>query len=439
MNFNPSILFFAGQLYFCELMFLIDKPKRKLFPLRMIFGFAAYLTLSYFITWIPLQHYLMMMFWYIGIIIYSLALNLFVFKANLFEDVFALNAGYAIQNGIFSLNSVVGFFLPSFDFSTWSGRLSYDVLFQILPYVLFWIPFYFIVVKKRVQNGILAKQNWKVFLMLVIVVAVTICLGVLSGYRFGDYIQYNRFQSQVIFRISIIICCILMLVLQFSICTIDKNKRDIDLLNCMIEMQKNQYQLSKNTIDLLNVKFHDLKHQLSSIQLLNDDEKAKQLEEVKKKASVYNSIAKTGNASLDLVLMEKNLLCHKYNIALSYIVKNGSEMSFIQAGDLYSILANAFDNAIDYVKNLDDEKKYINLNISKKLDKFFLHMDNYLEKTPVMEDGLPVSTKKEEKELHGYGIRSMKMIAEKYGGELSVTVLRNSFELNIMIPVIENE
>lgn len=416
-------------------MFLIDKPKRKLFPLRLIFGLLAYLTLSNFITSIPFPHFLLTMFWFVGIIFYSLLLHLFIFKVSVFEAIFAINAGYTIQNMIFSLNIVINFFLPPFDFSTFSGRLSYDIHFQILPFLVICLPFYFLFVKKRVQNGTLAKQNWKVFLMLLVVMLVTIFLGVLSDYRFSNYDQYNRFQSQIVFRIAIIICCFLMLFLQFSICTIDKNKRDIDMLNYMLEMQKNQYQLSKNTIDQLNIKFHDLRHQLSSLQLLNDTEKTKQLEEVKKKASVYNSIAKTGNASMDLVLMEKNLLCHKNDIALSYIVKNGAELSFIQPAEIYSMFANALDNAIDYVKNLNQEKRYINLNVSKRMDNFFIHMDNYLEEPLKMNDGIPVSTKNLEKGYHGYGIRSIKLIVEKYQGEMVIHASEHDFSLNIMIPV----
>ena len=50
-----------------------------------------------------------------------------------------------------------------------------------------------------------------------------------------------------------------------------------------------------------------------------------------------------------------------------------------------------------------------------------------------MEDGLPCTTKKEEQGYHGYGMKSMKLIAEKYGGSLDVQITKDVFSLAISL------
>lgn len=51
-----------------------------------------------------------------------------------------------------------------------------------------------------------------------------------------------------------------------------------------------------------------------------------------------------------------------------------------------------------------------------------LSFTNYFSGTRRMEDGFPVTTKTEEEGFHGYGMKSMRLIAEKYGGSLTAAV-----------------
>lgn len=47
-------------------------------------------------------------------------------------------------------------------------------------------------------------------------------------------------------------------------------------------------------------------------------------------------------------------------------------------------------------------------------------------------DGLPV-TSKEDKNFHGYGMRSMEYIVKKYGGNMVVNLANNMFTVKIII------
>ena len=50
------------------------------------------------------------------------------------------------------------------------------------------------------------------------------------------------------------------------------------------------------------------------------------------------------------------------------------------------------------------------------------------------ENGLPLTTKKD-KDYHGFGMKSIQLVVNKYDGDLNVNVANNVFSLSIMFPV----
>ena len=49
-------------------------------------------------------------------------------------------------------------------------------------------------------------------------------------------------------------------------------------------------------------------------------------------------------------------------------------------------------------------------------------------------DKLPQTTKRD-KAYHGYGMKSVKMLCDKYGGEMSIHTENSVFNLNILFPM----
>lgn len=430
-----ALYFFAFQLFFCENLFLIYKEKRKLYPLRLLGAIIVLSGCTYLFSLITYPNLLLSTFTYILILIVTFCCNIFVYRITIYDSIFSCSAGYALQNGIFSLVTVFNFFVPAFRELDIGYVISNYILYSILPYLIIGTGFYFLVVHKKAKRGDFEFQNWKALIFLILVLFVTVFLSVLMWYSYGEYV-YNPFTVNVVCRSLSVICCFTILFLQLALCTINRKERDIDMLNYMVEMQKEQYSISKKTIDLINVKFHDLKHEISRIEMLEEKERSEKIEELKKQASVYSSIAKTGNASLDLVLMEKNLLCNKYDIGLSYLVNDENALCFMTQSDVFSLMGNALDNAIDELKNIDDkDKKFINLVISRRIEgQVSIHIENYCQNKVKFVNGLPVSTKGDTN-YHGFGTKSIKLIAEKYNGITNMSYKDHIFSLDIMIPI----
>ena len=230
-------------------------------------------------------------------------------------------------------------------------------------------------------------------------------------------------------------CSILLLLIQFGMFEWSELEKENKIMEQILHIEKEQHKMSKENIELINRKCHDLKHQISALRHMNNiNEQEENIKELENAIMIYNTKMKTGNEALDIILAEKKLYCEKYNIKFSCIA-DGSKLDFMKPADVYSLFGNALDNAIESVCKVEDNKKrIISLNISSRGNCLVIHMYNYFEELLSYKEGLPVTTK-ENKDYHGYGIKSMRYITEKYGGTISIKDNNNIFKINLLFPL----
>ena len=205
-------------------------------------------------------------------------------------------------------------------------------------------------------------------------------------------------------------------------------------MNMLWKNKREQYEMAKENMELLNQKSHDLKHQIQALRKLNKEEFDKYLDDLEDTVETYDSIVKTGNDVFDTILTEKSLYCRKKNIQVT-CVADGSQMDFIGAVDLYAILGNALDNAIEAVEKFEEpEKRQIDVAIHRQKSFPVMNFMNPIPQELVFEDGLPVTTK-DDKRYHGFGLRSIRHFVKKYEGVLNISEEDGCFSLKIMIPI----
>lgn len=230
-----------------------------------------------------------------------------------------------------------------------------------------------------------------------------------------------------------------VLYLQTALFRKSEIKQELDTLNLLWHQQKAQYQMSKETIDLINRKCHDLKHQVAAMRTLSSEEGREQyLQEIEDSVQIYDCMVQTGNETLDTVLTEKRLLCEAGGITVN-CVADGSQVGFMDPVDLYTILGNALDNAMEGVKAFPNrEMRVIDVLIHTRQRFLVLSVTNPLKEALTFREGLPVSIKPKDG-YHGFGMRSMRYTVHKYGGELTVETKNGCFSLRIMIPLPPSE
>ena len=207
-----------------------------------------------------------------------------------------------------------------------------------------------------------------------------------------------------------------------------------DTLHNIMEMQYKNYQLSKENIDMVNQKYHDLKHQINLLKTQAYVGKSTSyLEKMEREIRVYETQNKTGNQILDAVLTNKAMICQNKEIELKFIVDGGA-LSFMEDMDVSALFGNMLDNAIESAeKQQEKQKRLIWLYVTKEKQFVRIRTENYCDEKIQFKNGMPVTTKKDRR-LHGYGMKSIKSTVEKYHGSVVAAQENNWFELKILLP-----
>ena len=214
-------------------------------------------------------------------------------------------------------------------------------------------------------------------------------------------------------------------------------RKELEAMQNVLQNQYLQYKQSKESIDLINYRYHDLKHQIAFLRSESDPKKREAfLDRMEDEIRQYEAQNKTGNSVLDTVLTTKSLYCAKNGITFT-CVADGTLLSFMDVTDICSIFGNALDNAIECeMKIPEQEKRLIHVTLSRQKSFLILRFENYYEDALSYEEGHLVTTKKE-KSCHGYGLKSIRYTVNKYDGAVSINTQENWFDLKILIPMRE--
>lgn len=268
-----------------------------------------------------------------------------------------------------------------------------------------------------------------------IITIVMIVLFVSVMYKGNSFDEFEFSWNYVYYRIVDALCCIYILWTQGIRRLSEYYASELDGINKAFLIQKEQYRIRQETIDSINRKCHDLKHQIEAIHHMDKEtDREAYYKELKKDIMIYDMAIDTGNEALNILMMDKGRYCLDHDIQLTCMADAGS-LSFMKLEDVYAIFGNALDNAITAVEKLEDkEKRVINLKVLNQNNMFMVQLQNYYDGIVSFEDGMPVTTKLD-KENHGFGVKSIRYLAEKYGGTTTVNAKDGIFTLQILLPV----
>lgn len=185
-------------------------------------------------------------------------------------------------------------------------------------------------------------------------------------------------------------------------------------------------------VEALNIRLHDLRHLIRDCGGRAASVEPGALEEIEREVSAYDTAVKTGNAALDTVLTEKVAFGRRRGVQL-LCTADGAAIGFMRPSDLYALFGNALDNAIEAAAaESDPERRVITLSVRSLTGMAAVNVENYCSTELDFRDGLPLTTK-DDKNRHGFGMKSMRLIAERYGGSLEASQHGDVFSLNILL------
>lgn len=239
----------------------------------------------------------------------------------------------------------------------------------------------------------------------------------------------------IVYIIQFLLCIVLYL--QNELFKKSELRKELEIMGLLWQKEKEQYQLSRENIAFLNQKVHDIKHYVQAMRNASKAETEQYLAEIEGYVKVYESIIRTGNSVLDTILTEKSLYCKDHGIMISCMA-DGVQLDFMNTVDLYAVLGNALDNAIEEVEKFQrQELRQVDVLIYRRQQFLAVHITNPMNPengTLEYEEGLPVTTKGS-RLVHGFGLRSIRHILKKYDGFLTIKEEDGCFSLLMLIPI----
>lgn len=179
---------------------------------------------------------------------------------------------------------------------------------------------------------------------------------------------------------------------------------------------------------------HDIKNQLLTIMQYADEGRC---EDIKEYISVLTNnvmpniltYINTNNTAFDAVINSKIAICNQKNIFMEVNIQKETEIN-IPPAEIAVLFGNLLDNAIEAAK--ETTEKRIFLEMRKNQGYVVILLCNSI-KTSVLAENRNLETSKENKELHGIGIRSVKNIVDKYNGMIQFYEEENEFCCHIML------
>ena len=285
------------------------------------------------------------------------------------------------------------------------------------------------------RSGYLIDLTWREFAS-----AVVLCLMVFAASNLS-YVSQNtpfssRFTSEIfIIRTLVDLGGVAILHAYHVQLQVLNTRLEMASLENMLQMQYNNYRISEDSMALVNQKYHDLKHHIQLLRAeVASEEKLEYLNQMEQEIRSYEAQNKTGSRVLDAILTAKSLQCQREGITLT-CVADGQALDFMHPMDLSALFGNALDNAIEGVSKLPDpEQRLIRLSVTQQRGFLCVKVENRCLDSLVVQGELPRTTKAD-KNLHGYGLKSIRATAERYGGSVTVQAEGGWFTLGVMIPI----
>lgn len=301
------------------------------------------------------------------------------------------------------------------------------------------------------------------FICARIIIAVCICMVVRQGFTESYIREYQR----VLLIIMIIMCLMLrryqieivrmmyegkeqeagatglslmgaVLILFFTGMVYLKNntlKKDRELLIMRDAMVTQKFAELEEVMEKNRQLSHDLKHHLLVLKNFekegNYEGVHNYIEEINHEFFETKKRNWTGNQIADMLLEQKKTQAELEGIAFTIQAVPIAKWQFNDS-ETCSLLGNLLDNAIEACKRMEvNADKWISVKIESQKQLLFIKIENSISEVPVMKDKRPISVK-QDKIRHGYGLKSVERIVNKYEGMITYKSKDRAFQVKLL-------
>ncbi len=412
------------EILVAELLFLSAYKRKKIFILRfalsLIVAIPLVLQIDFYSTSSTLGRFIFLLI-IIGI---TAVISIMSFEGDSFSIISSCINGVATQHIANKLTLMIT--LIPFVKEAASSNYIFSIALEIIICSIVYIIVFILVAK----NFHFEKNSIRLNVLSITIVLTCIGVNRLVVDHSSDNIYYELAAC-----IYAIICCALALAMQLYLYRWQEEKSESLVIKGLLSASEKQYEQWKAMVQFTNIQTHDLKHMLDRIERLAEENKldVPDLSPIRDSIEGFTPLVKTGNEVLDVLLRNMSTLCKQQNIRFNCVSYTDS-LGAYDSMSLYFLFANAIDNARAGADTVTDpDKRVIDVSLKKFGDSVIIHIWNYFEGEIVFEGQLPV--REDSENGHGFGIKSIKMLVDKFEGAMNAYAEENVFHLNIILPI----
>lgn len=192
-------------------------------------------------------------------------------------------------------------------------------------------------------------------------------------------------------------------------------------------MQEQYYAQLRSEQEETRAMFHDINKYMQAMRTLaaeaNAAEVNQMMAETQELFESLTTVVDVGNSVVSTILNEYREIAEDADTPFDFDVRVPQNLG-IPAVDLYVLLGNTLDNAIEACQSLPAENRYIRLQMRTYHNIFFYRIENpYAEEYPRRSRG----------KNHGYGLQNVRRCVEKYSGDVSINDKDGTFILSLRL------
>ena len=271
-----------------------------------------------------------------------------------------------------------------------------------------------------------------------------VLFGILpTAYYIFDYVTtiYTKWLYEGIYAVSEAVptVCILFYVGFISLYHEETQRRsDAELESSTLSLELKQAETEIAAMKLIseqNAVFrHDLRHHINLIMSYADSGDTEGLKtylrQIKSDTDDVTPTVYSKNNTVNFTLSYFKLKAEKLGVVM-HCSANVPDTISLPDTDLCTVLSNAIENAVTATEKSDAPVKEVSVDLRTKKNKLLISVTNPYSGTIETENGLPVNRD----DGHGFGIKSIKAIAERHNGFCSFEWDNNVFKIRIVMNI----
>lgn len=222
---------------------------------------------------------------------------------------------------------------------------------------------------------------------------------------------------------------------------LNKTQRESERLRTIAQQEKFREQYAQNVkkqYEEISRVRHDMKQTHSVVMSLlmeaKADEAIEYMQKAAKQISEFDVVIDVGNDFVNAILNAK--LSEAKQNGITVLCSADKNAAGIDEVDLCNLLGNLLDNAIESCEKCGDGQRIIEIKLRTCENKYLLEVENTAIEN-ALENNRQLSTTKGDASRHGYGVKSIKSIAEKYNGMVNFSQTGDRFRSTVVLSIFE--